>query len=81
MDAKAVNEQIAALVDGWCERRELGALAGILSTWLSNNGLTDRWQLLAADLRTLSNHRGLPNSERDLLKRIWIEVDRELRNG
>jgi hypothetical protein len=57
------------------------ALGMFRAVTLSNNGLTDGWELLAADLRTLSNHRGLPNSERDLLKRIWIEVDRELRNG
>lgn len=80
MDANAVNDQIAALVDRWCERRELGALSGILSPWLSNNGLTDGWNGLASALRTLANNQGLPESERDLLKRLWIEVDNALRN-
>jgi hypothetical protein len=80
MDAKEVNDQIASLVEAWCERRELEALGGIMPVWLSNNGLTDGWEGVAAALRTLSNNRELPDSERDLLKRLWVEVDFALRN-
>jgi hypothetical protein len=79
MDAKSVNEQIAALVDGWCERRELGALASMLPSWLSNNGLTDGWSNLADTLHSMAGHR-LPEPERQMLKRLWVEVDYALRN-
>ena len=80
MDAKALNEQIAKIVDGWCERRELGALSGLLSPWLYNNGLTDGWEELAKALRSASNIRTLPDAERDTLKRLWVELDTVLRN-
>ena len=80
MDAKVVNDQIATLVNGWCERRELGALATILTPWLSNNGLTDGWDDLASALRTLANNRSLPDSKREFLKRLWVDVDYAVRN-
>jgi hypothetical protein len=80
MDAKAVNDQIAALVDDWCERRELGALCGLLPAWLANNGLTDGWAGLADALHSLAGSRQLPDAERETLKRLWAEVDYALRN-
>lgn len=82
MDAKQVNAEIAALVDRWCERRELGALASVLPAWLSNNGLTDGWEELARALRTMSHPIGsaLPEAERDQLKRVYITIDKALRN-
>jgi hypothetical protein len=80
MDAKLVNQRIQELVDSWCERRELGALASLLPAWLSNNGLTDGWDDLCSALRTLSNSHDLPDSERSALKRLWIELDAYLRN-
>jgi hypothetical protein len=80
MDAKAFNEQIAAIVDGWCERRELNALANLLQPWLYNNGLTDGWEELAKALRSTANVRELPEEERHTLKRLWVELDTVLRN-
>jgi hypothetical protein len=80
MDAKALNDTISRLVDCWCDRRDLAALAGVLPAWLSNNGLTDGWEELAAALRTMSHSTLLPVEERDELKMLWIELDSALRN-
>jgi hypothetical protein len=79
MSNEEFNQQITALVEAWCDRRQLGALAELLPPWLSNNGLTDGWADLASALRGLANS-GLPPDERETLKRLWIEVDMALRN-
>jgi hypothetical protein len=79
-DNKEFNNEIRQLVDAWCERREYGALAGILTPWLANNGLTDGWEDLASALRTTANSQSLPDEERYTLKRLWVEVDTMLRN-
>jgi hypothetical protein len=80
MDAINVNEEIALLVERWCERRDLSALAGILPAWLSNNGLTDGWADLASALRSMSGSRKLPDQEREQLKRLYVAVDYAVRN-
>ena len=81
MDAESFNKQILAIVSTWCERKDLGALAGpLLSSWLHNNGLTDGWHDLCKALRSASNYTSLAASERDTLKRLWIEVDVMLRS-
>jgi len=80
MDGKRVNEELAALIEAWCERRELGALAGLLPAYLRNNGLTDGWEDLCSTLHSMSGDRGLPPDERDTLKRLWVQVDFALRN-
>jgi hypothetical protein len=80
MDGKQVNGEIGLLVERWCQRRDLHALAGILPAWLGNNGLTDGWAELAAALRTMSGSRHLPQEERDELKRLYVVVDYAVRN-
>jgi hypothetical protein len=35
--------EVSGLIDAWCDRRELRALARLLPAWLANNGLTDAW--------------------------------------
>lgn len=80
MTVDYINNEINSLVDAWCERRALVALAGLLPGWLNNNGLTDGWEDLAASLRTMSNNKTLPPQEREKLKRLWVQVDTMLRN-
>jgi hypothetical protein len=80
VDAAIFNDKVAKLVDEWCARRELGALAGLLPAWLSNNGLTDGWEELCSALRTTANYQQLPAHERDTLKKLWIDLDTVLRN-
>ncbi|HEX4142398.1 MAG TPA: hypothetical protein VHY91_02520 [Pirellulales bacterium] len=79
MDAKQVNDEIRGLVDRWCERRELAALASLLPAWLYNDGLTTGWSDLAAALRSTSTYRTLPDAEREQLKRLFVVVDLTLR--
>ena len=74
------NEVIRELVDRWCDRRELGALASLLPAWLGNNGLTDGWHELNAAIKHTYAARELPDEERDLLKRLHVHIDTALRN-
>jgi hypothetical protein len=76
-----VNKEIHRLVERWCDRRELGALASLLPAWLANNGLTDGWEILHDALKhtyAVCNH--LPSDERDALKRLYVTIDVALRN-
>lgn len=75
-----INDRIRALVNGWCDRRELRPLALVLTPWLSNNGLTDGWVDLGTALRMASHDARLPEAEREMLKLLWIEIDTSLRN-
>jgi hypothetical protein len=81
MEAAEFNKQIRDIVYAWCDRRDIVALSdGLLTAWLTNNGLTDGWVDLASALRTSANSPHLPVSEREILKRLSIEVDVMLRN-
>ena len=76
-----VNAEIRQLVDRWCDRRELGALASLLPAWLANNGLTDGWAILHDALKhTYAAGRDLPPDERDALKKLYVTIDVALRN-
>jgi uncharacterized membrane-anchored protein len=71
-----LNEDLNALIDNWCARKEYTALSLVLPTWLSNNGLTDGW----AELRDALKHahvmlKDLPIDERDLLKKFYVQID------
>jgi hypothetical protein len=72
---EGVNNEIRSLVEGWCDRREYHALAGVLPCWVGNNGLTDGWANLAFALRRASNDQRLPSAEREMLKQWWVEID------
>ena len=80
MDGATLNKEISALVESWCDRRELVALAGLLPAWTGNNGLTDGWWGLATALRSVAGYHQLPESERAILKRLWVELDYYLRS-
>jgi hypothetical protein len=75
------NQEIRELVDRWCERRELSALALLLPAWLGNNGLTDGWgELRQAVRHTYATCKGLPRDELEALKTIVATIDQRL-NG
>jgi len=80
MDANKVNAEIRAIVDRWCERRELWGLSVLLPAWVQNNGLTDGWADLAAALRTVADAPRLPQIDRMELKRLYVTVDYAVRN-
>lgn len=80
MDAKRFNERVRTLIDAWCERRELSALAHILPVWLGNNGLTDGWTDFRHAQHGWGSLRNLPDAEWDELKALWVELDYALRN-
>ncbi len=75
-----VNDEIESLGEAWCARRELKALAGLLPSWLANNGLTDGWVALAEALHHVSTYRDLPPQEREALKQMWVEVPAAVQN-
>jgi hypothetical protein len=74
MDNQRVNDQIALLIENWCQRRELTALATVLPAWVGNNRLTDGWSELGLALRSAST-LSIPAEEREAAKRLWIEID------
>lgn len=61
------------------QTRGTPALAALLPAWLSNNGLTDGWGELAKALRHVATLDSLPPKEREILKRLWVEVDTAVR--
>ena len=66
---------LRVLVDRWCERRDLGALATLLPAYLSNNGLTDGWAELLEALRRLRHSYPLPDDELDVIHRLVVDVE------
>jgi hypothetical protein len=75
------NTAIRTLVEAWCDRREYGALAIVLPAWTGNNELTDGWELLHDSLKhAYAMCINLPADERDVLKRIYVEIEYALRN-
>ncbi|MGE5191639.1 MAG: hypothetical protein ACM3U2_04000 [Deltaproteobacteria bacterium] len=74
-----IEDEIRALVYNWCDRRELGALAGLLPAWLGNNRMTDGWGILRNELRhTYVFQKQLPPEERDILHRLYVQIDTAL---
>ena len=47
------DQELASLIDGWCERRQLPLLAIILPAYPRVSGLTDEWAELSAALKTI----------------------------
>jgi hypothetical protein len=78
-DEDAVTQSLLRLVDAWCDRRDLHALARVLPAYTSNLGATDRRDDLLRALRTLRADRHLPEDEQRILERIVVEVERIVR--
>lgn len=71
-----VSGPLSRLVDEWCERRDLSALARILPAYTSNFGLTDSWAALLEALRTLQADRTLPEGEQREVERLVVDTER-----
>lgn len=74
----AVHGRLSRLVDQWCERRDLRALARILPAYTANVGLTDSWAALLDALRTLQADRALPEEEQREVERLVVETERRV---
>ena len=70
------NQIVSELIDRWCDRRELQALAKVLPAFTGNNGLTDGWNHLHDNLKhAYVMCRDIPSDERDQLKRAYVAID------
>ena len=65
-----VNGPLSALIDAWCERRELRPLALLLPAYTANAGLTDDWARLMEALYDLQARGRLPEAEAAEVRRI-----------
>ena len=75
------NQIVSALVDAWCDRRELGALSRVLPAFTGNNGLTDGWSHFHDALKhAYAMCTNLPPDERDRIKKAYVAIDVALRN-
>jgi hypothetical protein len=75
------NDTIRRLVERWCERKHYWPLALILPAWLSNNGLTDGWEILHDALKhAYAMCSDLPSDERDALKQAYVAIDVAMRD-
>jgi hypothetical protein len=71
------------LVDGWCERRTLNALALVLPNYPALNGLTDGWHQLydaLRDVRAMCKDE-LNNEEREKLNQAIAGIESLLDHG
>ncbi len=75
-----ICREVDALVDAWCERRELVALRQVLAGWPLSGGLTDDWGMLARSLHSLAGMHSLPDVERQTAKRLYVEIDSMIQN-
>lgn len=60
VSTESILESVAALVDAWCERRNLELLKYILKGYPLSSGLTDDWTNL---LESLENVRAFGKNE------------------
>jgi hypothetical protein len=68
-DLTELSDEVAKLLESWCDRREYRALGAVLPAWLAANSLTDGSSGLRGALRTAYTLCGhLPNREREMLK-------------
>ena len=74
-DGYDVFGEVTNLIDEWCDRRELRALARLLPAWLSNDGLTDGWVGVLDALRTIRTDGGLPDDEAIVIERAIVAVE------
>jgi hypothetical protein len=74
------SDDIKALIDRWCDRREYVALRIVLPGWFALNGLTDGWVTLRDALHSAyAACQNLPAEERELLKTYYVQIDIAIR--
>ena len=76
MSEYPIDDEIEALIDRWCDRRDLQALRIILDGWPRVSGLTDEWARLMEALRSLRTERQLPEDELATIERVLVNVER-----
>lgn len=67
MKPEDFDKELGALIDSWCERRELRLLRTLLPAYPRVSGLTDEWGHLATALKTIraQHQKSLVNDELD----------------
>jgi hypothetical protein len=53
MNSQDFDKELAALIDAWCERRQLKLLSIILRAYPRASGLTDEWADLITALKAI----------------------------
>jgi hypothetical protein len=67
---------LGLLLDAWCERRDLLALARVLPAYTRDGGRSEREGQLLAALEALCAERHLPEDEQHTLERIVLDAQR-----
>ena len=70
-----VLDPMTRMIDAWCERRELKALAIVLPASVNNFGVTDGWAAVLEAFRDLRSRTWLPNDERLVVERVATVVE------
>lgn len=76
MEDHPVNGPLNALIEAWCDRRDLRPLALLLPAYTSNFGLTDGWAEVMEALYDLRARGRLPDDEEAEVERIIPIVER-----
>lgn len=71
-----VVDEIPRLIDNWCGRRELRALALLLPAWHFNTGLTDGWGDVLDALKDVRSARLLPDEEGRVVDLAIVAVEK-----
>jgi len=53
MDTAKYNKNLEYLIDKWCDRKELNSLRCILNGKASLNGLSDGWERMLTELKSI----------------------------
>jgi hypothetical protein len=71
------GEPLRRLIDAWCNRRELEALAIMLPAYISIDppGFTEDWPRVLEALYDLRASRMLPDDEKGELERVIVLVE------
>lgn len=71
-----INGPLYALIEAWCDRRDLRPLAILLPAYTANFGLTDDWARVIEALYDLRARRKLPDVEMAEVERLVPLVER-----
>ena len=71
-----MNGPLNALIETWCDRRDLRPLALLLPAYVANAGLTDDWARVMEALYDLRARGRLPNEEQAQIEHVIPVVER-----